>query len=91
MHKKIEDVNVTFHDATERSVVDSADLITDETRLEQHFHETEDVRHDSDDVPVCGERGWTILPYNGNVRRYSDDVSLWEPANRSNHLDLSGP
>ena len=62
-YKNFADVNVKLHEAAERSDVDSADLITDEIRLEQHFR-------------------------NGNVRRDSDDVSVWEPANRSNHLDL---
>ena len=42
------DVNVTLHEAAERSVVDSAGSFTGETWLEQHFRATETLGANSD-------------------------------------------
>ena len=89
-YKNFVDVNVALHEAAERSGGDSTDLITDERRLEQHFHATGNVRNDRNDVSVWENLAGTILPHNGSVRRDSDDVSVWELANRSNHLDHRG-
>ena len=77
--KTSRNVTVTLHEAAERGVVDSADLISGEIGPEQHFRATGNVLEN-----VAG----TILPHNGNVRCESDDVPVWEHANRSNHLDL---
>ena len=72
--------------------MDSAGLFTGESRLEQHFRATGNVRNDSDDVSVWENVGLLLVKFRGrfvlcvviqaNVAQFLADIT--------NNLALSG-